>query len=115
MDVVERSAGQDQFLVLACDGIWDVMTNEDVIETVGGYLRELGEGDPLLICEELIEECLAKGSRDNMSALTLILRPGRQLVTSGAPGVMGLRARRAKEAEVKAAQAAKGKAAAGRR
>ncbi len=31
--VKERSA-EDQFLILACDGIWDVMSNEDVARNV---------------------------------------------------------------------------------
>jgi hypothetical protein len=25
-----RDAEKDEFLVLACDGVWDVMTNEDI-------------------------------------------------------------------------------------
>ena len=25
-----READKDEFLVLACDGVWDVMTNEDI-------------------------------------------------------------------------------------
>lgn len=81
MSVVVRTGSEDQFLVLACDGIWDVMSNEDVIQHAGGYMRELGEGSPLLMCEELIGDCLNKGSRDNMSALLLLFEPGRQLVS----------------------------------
>ncbi|KAJ9589005.1 hypothetical protein L9F63_017700, partial [Diploptera punctata] len=46
-----------EFLVIACDGIWDVMTNEEVIEFV--RLR-IGSGmDPEDICEDLMTRCLA--------------------------------------------------------
>lgn len=30
MRVMDRDAAADQFLCLACDGVWDVMTNADV-------------------------------------------------------------------------------------
>ena len=78
MSVVARSES-DEFIVLACDGIWDVMTNEDVIRSVIGYFKH-GESNAMLISEELIEDCLAKGSKDNMSALTVVFEAGRGLV-----------------------------------
>ena len=40
----ERSAGDD-FLLLACDGLWDVMSNLDAIMTVRD-MRCGGEADP---------------------------------------------------------------------
>jgi hypothetical protein len=81
MSVVARS-DTDEFIVLACDGIWDVMSNEEVIESVGRYFH-LGESSAMLVSEELIEDCLAKGSKDNMSALTLVFEAGRQRVRNG--------------------------------
>lgn len=57
-DVEVREITPDwEFLVIACDGIWDVMTNEEVIEFV--RLR-IGTGmDPEDICEDLMTRCLA--------------------------------------------------------
>lgn len=52
--------GKEEFLVLACDGIWDVMTNESLCD----YVRELmrgGETDLNLIAEELLDFCLRAG------------------------------------------------------
>ena len=58
--VMERNNEQDEFLLLACDGIYDVMQNEDIVK----YLRhrmELKE-DLTEICSDLIDKCLHKVS-----------------------------------------------------
>lgn len=46
-----------EFLVLACDGIWDVMSNKEVID----FCRtRIGQGMyPEEICEDLMNHCLA--------------------------------------------------------
>lgn len=53
-----------------------------------------GESDPQLMCEELMEDCLAKGSRDNMSAIVVLFDEAQKLVAEGQPGVLGMRAER---------------------
>eukprot|EP00116_Pleurobrachia_bachei_P003133 sb/3463395/ len=64
---LERDNDKDEFLLIACDGIWDVMSNQESIEYIH---RELQIRDDLgLICANLLEECLQRGSRDNMSAV----------------------------------------------
>ncbi|CAG2161792.1 unnamed protein product [Oppiella nova] len=58
-------SSSDEFLVLACDGVWDVMTNEDLYSYVRYQLsieKSLGA-----ICANIIDTCLHKGSKDNMS------------------------------------------------
>jgi len=66
----ERSAN-DQYLVLCCDGIWDVMTNEDVNDF---YLKKGKENvDLKTSCCNLLDLCLEKKSRDNMTALAVRL------------------------------------------
>jgi serine/threonine protein phosphatase PrpC len=64
--VVYPRAQQDEFVILACDGIWDVATNEECTELVNELLEE-GEADLGLICEEALDTCLDKNSRDNMT------------------------------------------------
>ncbi|KAI8118309.1 probable protein phosphatase 2C T23F11.1 [Lucilia cuprina] len=57
-DVETRKINEDwEFLVLACDGIWDVMSNQEVID----FCRSrIGQGMyPEEICEELMTHCLA--------------------------------------------------------
>lgn len=69
-DVVvrEREAG-DEFVVLACDGIWDVMDNACCAEAVSKGLEQhtsIGQA-----CEVVVHACLDKGSADNMSLMVL--------------------------------------------
>lgn len=48
----ERDAAHDEFVIIACDGIWDVQSNYDAVQTVGDLFKE-GESDLGLICEEV--------------------------------------------------------------
>jgi len=65
ISVEQRNAVKDEFLILACDGVWDVMTNEDLVDFVRSRL--LVTNDLEVICNNVIDTCLYKGSRDNMS------------------------------------------------
>ncbi|XP_041950441.1 protein phosphatase, Mg2+/Mn2+ dependent, 1Ab isoform X3 [Alosa sapidissima] len=70
---IERSDAEDEFVVLACDGIWDVMGNEELCDFVRSRL-EVTE-DLESVCNEIVDTCLYKGSRDNMSVV-LVCFPG---------------------------------------
>ncbi|XP_074104396.1 protein phosphatase 1B isoform X1 [Cotesia typhae] len=63
--VRDRDMEHDEFLVLACDGIWDVMTNQDLCDFI--YSRLLLTDDLEAVTNQVIDTCLHKGSRDNMS------------------------------------------------
>jgi serine/threonine protein phosphatase PrpC len=80
----------DQALILACDGIWDVMSNRDCHELVQ-MLCEEGESNVGLIAEEIIDTCLKQGSRDNMTVLVALL-PAQAIGMGG--GVLKRRSRR---------------------
>ncbi|KAG4076919.1 hypothetical protein HA402_015906 [Bradysia odoriphaga] len=65
---------EDEFMVLACDGIWNFMTSEEVVEFVRKRIAE--KKDKLSgICEELFTNCLAPNTAgdgtgcDNMTAV----------------------------------------------
>jgi len=64
-----RDAGADEFLVLACDGVWDVMTNEDICSFISDRMRVTDDLET--IANEVIDTCLHKGSRDNMSIIII--------------------------------------------
>lgn len=87
-DIVVREIEDDwDFILLACDGIWDVLTNQDVTDFV---IKRIGEGkEPEVICEELMTQCLAPDSTmgglgcDNMTVILVCLlqeKPYQRLV-----------------------------------
>lgn len=47
----------DEFMVLACDGIWNVMSSQNVVDFVRARLK--GNQQISTICEEMFEFCLA--------------------------------------------------------
>jgi protein phosphatase 1B len=71
--VVPRNLEQDLFLLLACDGIWDVMSNDVCAQFI---LDKMNIGYGLgRICELLLDHCLELSSHDNMSCV-LVAFPG---------------------------------------
>ena len=85
-----RNSEGDQFLIVACDGIWDVMKNSYCRDEVDTLMAE-GESNMALIAEEILDHCLKKGSRDNMT-LIIVKFPAQQIGTGG--GVAKRRSRR---------------------
>ncbi|CAI2347421.1 unnamed protein product [Caenorhabditis sp. 36 PRJEB53466] len=80
-DVTTDTLSADhEFIVLACDGIWDVMTNQEVVDVVREKLAE--KRDPQSICEDLLTRCLAPDSQmgglgcDNMTVVIVGLLHG---------------------------------------
>ncbi|KAH8372547.1 probable protein phosphatase CG10417 [Drosophila serrata] len=65
---------EDEFMVLACDGIWNYMSSEEVISFVRLRLKEKNK-KLSIICEELFDNCLAPNTMgdgtgcDNMTAV----------------------------------------------
>jgi hypothetical protein len=59
-DVVESTVTEDwEFILLACDGIWDVMSNQQVCDFI---LKRLALNmQPENICEELMDRCVVTG------------------------------------------------------
>uniref|UniRef100_A0A8C9AQR5 Probable protein phosphatase 1N n=1 Tax=Prolemur simus TaxID=1328070 RepID=A0A8C9AQR5_PROSS len=64
---------EDEFVVLASDGVWDAMSGADLAGLVASRLR-LGLA-PELLCAQLLDTCLCKGSLDNMTCI-LVCFPG---------------------------------------
>ena len=94
--IVERS-GDDDVLLLACDGLWDVMSNEQSMTAVREMFSE-GEFEPALIAEEMLDLSLQMGSKDNISAVALLLTGAKAQIARDGDGVMGRREHRQIEA-----------------
>ena len=63
---VVRLLPTDEFMVLACDGIWEVMTSQEVVDFVRPRIVGRSGDTPLSsICEELCDACVA--SEDEMN------------------------------------------------
>jgi serine/threonine protein phosphatase PrpC len=83
--VRDRADGEDMFLILACDGVWDVMSNDDVglfvTKAVNAATASLTEeechpvdvGVLASVGDSLLDHCLKQGSTDNMSVLIVAL------------------------------------------
>jgi len=66
--VVDLEPATDRFLVLASDGVWDVISNEDAVATCAGQV------DPVAAAEHLLRRTYAANSDDNITALVLTWR-----------------------------------------
>jgi len=71
VSIIDRDREGDQFVVLACDGIWDVMSNEELADFVHSRMRLTN--DLSQVCNQVVDTCLYKGSRDNMSIILMTL------------------------------------------
>lgn len=71
-EVYERSLTNAKFIVLACDGLWDVMVNEEVSQ----FLLTNREKSPFELASALVTKAYDKGSTDNISVIVVDLSKG---------------------------------------
>lgn len=94
--VYPRISAADEFVVVACDGIWDVASNKECSDYVQSLLSN-GETDLGTICEESLDTCVERNSRDNMT-IAIIGLPAMKADRSSRAAVInavwGLRASR---------------------
>ncbi|CAH1404005.1 unnamed protein product [Nezara viridula] len=78
-DVVTKHLSTDwKFLIIACDGIWECLTNEEVTNFIKVRLDEGMQPDT--ICEQLMDKCLAPTTEncgpgcDNMTVIIIVFK-----------------------------------------
>jgi len=69
MDMVESPP---HFALLACDGLWDVCTNETAVAMVSRCLNKGKRAQK--ICEDLVKFAINEGSTDNVTALLVVFQ-----------------------------------------
>lgn len=66
-----RVSSSDKFVVFACDGLWDVLSNQDVVDFVNELLmNKKFKGN---YAKELAEHAYQKGSLDNITTVVYLL------------------------------------------
>jgi serine/threonine protein phosphatase PrpC len=69
-EIIEKPLeAEDEFLVIATDGLWDVMENEDVAKVVLNCRKDF-----LNVSKTLCTEALIMGSADNVTVLVIDLK-----------------------------------------
>lgn len=64
--------GCHPFLILACDGVWDVMSDDDAVRLVAECVRKLGaERGEAEAASKLVHESIRRGSCDNVTAIVV--------------------------------------------
>ena len=80
---VTKRTSSDEFLVIATDGIWDVLTNEIVVDLVTNCFRgqlnkkaleNVGGSCLTTVASMLVELAMARGSKDNISVILVQLK-----------------------------------------
>ncbi|XP_053394815.1 protein phosphatase 1G-like isoform X2 [Mercenaria mercenaria] len=76
---------EDEFLIIACDGIWNFLTSQETVDFVRERLKDSVRRDkPSLICEELFDFCLAPNTMgdgtgcDNMTCIIIVFNKSLQ-------------------------------------
>ena len=66
-------SASDRFLILACDGVWDVFSDQQACDSVSLALAQ--GGTPEAAARKLAGDAFAAGSEDNISVLVALLHP----------------------------------------
>lgn len=78
--------GSEDYLLLACDGFFDVVPHQEVAGLVQSHLvRHQGSG--LQVAEELVAAARERGSHDNITVMVVFLRDPQDLLEGGAQGM----------------------------
>lgn len=64
---------EDEFLIIGCDGLWDVFTSQNAVDFARRKLQE--HNDPERCSKELIAEALIRNTGDNLTVVTVCFTP----------------------------------------
>eukprot|EP01130_Rhizamoeba_saxonica_P012831 TRINITY_DN5453_c1_g1_i4.p1 TRINITY_DN5453_c1_g1~~TRINITY_DN5453_c1_g1_i4.p1 ORF type:complete len:190 (+),score=30.86 TRINITY_DN5453_c1_g1_i4:1488-2057(+) len=70
--VIEKLDSDVEFLILACDGLWDVISNQEAVNFVRKKLD--AQIDPEVIARDLCQTAIDLNSHDNVSLVLAVFR-----------------------------------------
>ncbi|CAM8892574.1 unnamed protein product [Rhodiola kirilowii] len=63
----------DEFLILGCDGLWDVFRSQNAVDFARRRLQE--HNDPAMCSKDLVNEALKRNSSDNLAVVVVCFQP----------------------------------------
>jgi len=80
--IIEKINPNTEYVVIACDGIWDVMTSSETVEFINqARTTKRGKSSLKAIVDDLVDACCANSidennglGTDNMSAIIVELK-----------------------------------------
>ena len=65
-----KLSASDKFIILACDGLWDVLSNQEVVNFILEYKNKIDpEKDNINIAQKLAQFAIDSGSSDNITII----------------------------------------------
>ncbi|KAL2548321.1 putative protein phosphatase 2C 22 [Forsythia ovata] len=64
-----KLTAEDEFLIIGCDGIWEVFMSQNAVDFARRRLQE--HNDPVKCSEDLVNEALKRKSGDNLAVVTV--------------------------------------------
>jgi len=82
----------DDYLVMASDGLWDVFTDADIVRFINDEIEVRGNTDPQRWAKLLAEEAMKLESKDNISIIIVVLNERSVIELSKSPLVLQAKA-----------------------
>ncbi|GLT80513.1 hypothetical protein SLA2020_519480 [Shorea laevis] len=67
--MIKKLTGEDEFLIIGCDGLWDVFLSQNAVDFARRRLQE--HNDPVTCSKDLVDEALKRKSGDNLSVVVV--------------------------------------------
>ncbi|KAF5938929.1 hypothetical protein HYC85_023188 [Camellia sinensis] len=67
-----RLTEEDEFLIIGCDGIWDVFMSQNAVDFARRRLQE--HNDPVICSKDLVDEALKRKSGDNLAVVVVCFK-----------------------------------------
>ncbi|XP_023215303.1 uncharacterized protein LOC111618090 [Centruroides sculpturatus] len=74
--------GNEDFFVLACDGLWDRLNPSDVASAIYSYIVEHPFDDYEDVASRLVQQAKEHGSSDNITAIVIFLKDPKELASN---------------------------------